>query len=527
MPSRRRNLSPSRGLFLAAALALASALPAAAQIEVGELTSLDGWAAGEVRGQPLPRTLWAGSDAAGLAALFDRLPRSFESPAADALVRRTLSAPASRPGGDAAPAALRKRFEALGKLGAAQTLARMTQGEAARDPGIAQFAAQAELALRDTRAACRRTQSAAAAAPFLLRLSAYCAASAKDSLGMDLALEGLKAAGTVDPWFVQTSTYLAGPDGAPAPAKLLGKYDASLHAAMSIEAKLKPGPKALNGSSQLAILRVAGDENAPAGLRYGAAVIALRHGLIDETTARGAIRGQAAAKGKLQPLAEALRSVEAAAAPGDRARAIATALARADAFGAAVTTARLLASDIRSLPKSPETADSAARLARAAVLLGDMDAARAWRAAMPVASGDPAVAAVLDLALAAAQGGDAGMALARRIDFAGSAPGRAARDVAAVSALGGPLPSAAATFLLSAPPSGVAADAGVMSALALASQRGAVGETALLAGTALANGAHTLDRSALAAIVAALRTVGLEADARAIAAEAIAADLRP
>jgi hypothetical protein len=62
-----------------------------------------------------------------------------------------------------------------------------------------------------------------------------------------------------------------------------------------------------------------------------------------------------------------------------------------------------------------------------------------------------------------------------------------------------------------------------MTQLTTAAQRGAAGETALYAALAVGDGAEQLDAAALSAILDALRAVGLDESARAIAIEAVIA----
>jgi hypothetical protein len=76
-----------------------------------------------------------------------------------------------------------------------------------------------------------------------------------------------------------------------------------------------------------------------------------------------------------------------------------------------------------------------------------------------------------------------------------------------------------------ADPAARRADPVLLAQLVSASQQGAVGETAILAAAAIGEGAHTLDPGSLTSIIQTLRAVGLNADARKVAVEAILADL--
>jgi hypothetical protein len=178
-----------------------------APMEVQQISELDAWSVGALSraNGALPADIWNRSDPALLAAAFDRLPAAYDSPATMALARRVLLSGAEAPRGDAQVAA-RKRFEALGRMGAADELAQMAAGAGAAttDVAIAQYAAQAELARNQRAQACARGRNAAAGEqvpPFILRLRAYCAAAGGDRAAADLALELARAQNAADAWY--------------------------------------------------------------------------------------------------------------------------------------------------------------------------------------------------------------------------------------------------------------------------------------------------------------------------------------
>jgi len=415
---------------LAAGLAIGG--PAAAQtsaIAVDALPQLDAWASGALgpTNGGLAPSLWQGSDPAALAVLFDEGPRAYGSPAAATLAARALQSSSRSPGGGpAAQDAVRKRYGALGRLGAADALAAMVTGQAAADATILQFGVQAELARGADEIACAKANGLLAGEtppPFGFRMRAFCLARDGDAAGAELALEIARQSNAADPFVAAAIDAMLG-RARTSPA---GRFDTSFNAALSIAAKLKPGPNALNSSSSLALVRVARDAAAPPSLRYGAAVLALRYGLIDSATAKAAIRASLdappaapAKKGAkppptaVQPLALALKTVETAPEGPERARALAAAVRRADTPGAALAIARLFRSDMGQIEPSPELADVAAAFAKAALTIGDADRAAAWRAFAPSGA-----AATLDAALAAAGRMDLGGAVDRRIAASG------------------------------------------------------------------------------------------------------------
>jgi hypothetical protein len=285
--------------YVAAAAAVVLALtanPAHAQgaaISVEELPTLDSWAAsGLSRGErALPQTLWIGSNATDLGAAFDRLERPLGAPSGQMLARRALLSPGATPAGPARDAEV-KRFAAIGRLGAVDALGPMVAGRLAADPLVAQFVAQAELSQGQTDQACNRarTLQGDALPAFVLRLRAFCFAKAGDGTAagvtLDLARGPKPGAPTAeDRWWTQALSTLSGAGG-PKPA---GRFSDSLTVAISLDGGFAPGPNALSASSAMALSRLARDRAAPPELRYGAAVMALRFGLIDAAAAADAM----------------------------------------------------------------------------------------------------------------------------------------------------------------------------------------------------------------------------------------------
>lgn len=542
----------TRTALLAACAALAplgahaqSNLPA--PVEAQELRQLDVWGvSGLSRADgALAPDLWNRSDPAFLASVFDRLPATYESPATRALARRVLLSGGEAPRGDA-QAAARKRFEALGRMGAADELSLLAVGAsgALSDPLIAQYAAQGELARGRRAEACARGRGAELGAtppPFLLRLRAYCAAAGGDRAAADLALELARSAGTADAWYTAA---VAAAGGAPPARPPQARYADTLSAQLSLAARLQPGPNALNDSSVLALAAVARSDNAPQPLRAQAAALAFQRGALSAAEARTILAATPAEiTSALPPLVTALRAMQAArAAPApplaggaavpDASLSVATAIAAA--LRGASTPAEFAAAaaffkdDIAGLTTAPDHAATLLFI-RAAIVNGDAALAQRMLMSARQAGLDQAALGPLDAALAALSGarGDQGLtALQRRIDAAGSAQARAAsRDVAILAALGAPVDGAVLAHLLANPPQGGArADTGAMLALAAAVERGAQGEAALLAVAAAGPGGPSrLDAESLDRILRALRGARLEEDARRIAAEAILA----
>ena len=528
--------------LLAAAAAFTALTPVAAlaqsnlpaPVESQALSQLDAWSVSAISRQQgaLPADLWTRSDPAFLALAFDRLPAVYESPATLALSRRVLFSGGDAPRGDATLAA-RKRFEALGKMGAADELSVMATGSGSglSDPGIAMFTAQAELARGRRAEACARGRNANAGdtpPPFFLRLRAYCAAAAGDRAAADLALELARAQNAADNWYTASVAAAGGAPGARPPA---ANYDNSLSAALSLAGNLRPGANPLANSSTMALLTVARTESAPAQQRAQAAALAFRRGAISAEEARTILRATpATVTTGLPPIVTALRALE-TAAPGsvEAAAAIATVLRASTAPADFAAAARLFRGEISSLQTAPDAA-AAVLFARATLINGDAQNAQRLIASARQAGADEAALAPLDAALVALtgpRGESATMALHRRIDAAGTgARARvAAREITILAALGAPVDGAVQTFVLAnAPQGGARAESGAMLALACAVERGAAGEGALLAVVAAGEGGPArLDAESLERILRALRGLRLEDDARRIAVEAILA----
>lgn len=526
--------------FVPVGAAAQSNLPA--PIESSQLRELDAWSVSALSRQDgaLAPDLWRQSDPQFLAALFDRLPAHYESPAAQTLARRVLLSGGEAPSGDAAAAA-RARFEALGRMGAADALAQMAagSGSALNDPAIATYAAQAELARGRRADACTRGRTANIGEnppPFLMRLRAYCSAATGDRAAADLALElsrGGRAPSADDNWY---SAAVSATGGVAPSRPPVARYDNSLAAQLSIAAQFRPGPNALDTSSTLALTALARNENTPQPQRAQAAALAYQRGALSADETRTILRATPAEISSALPaLAIALRRLDAVrsepaidAPPSTApASAIAEVLGQAPNPAAFHAAAMFFKDDVAALQSAPNTA-AAVLYARAALAAGDAALAQRIIASARQAGADQIAIGPLDaalLALTGPRGDQATIALQRRIDAGASQPRQAARDVAILMALGATANGEVQRFVMAnAPEGGTRANAGIMLALSAAVERNAIGETALLAAAAGGEaGPARLDAGSIVQIIRALRAVRLEEDARRIAAEAILA----
>lgn len=511
------------------ALAQSSSLPM--PVDSQELTTLNAWsvsAFGRSQGALAP-DLWAHSDAATVATLFGRLPATFDSPAAQRIAQRVLFSGGAAPSGDARAAA-QERFEALGRMGAADQLAIMAAGapDAQQDVTIAQYAAQAELARGRRPEACARGRAPTLGDNppiFLVRLRAYCSAATGDRAAADLALEMGHGTAADDAWYRAALAAVAGAPSAHAPA---ARYDNALSAQISLAAHLHPAATALNSASTLALLALARSDDAPQPQRAQAAAIALRRAALAPPEARAILAATPdSVMAAAPPLLVALRQMSAGPDSVEAAAAIAGLLRQAASPADFTAAARLFRTEINNLHTAPD-ANAATLFARAALTNGDMAEAQRLIASARQAGAGEATLGPLDAALVAldgARGADGALAMKRRIDAAGASLARAAsRDVAILAALGAQPDEATQAFLTATPPTGgTAADAATMTALTDAVQRGATGEVGLLAALALHPRPGRLNAESLGQIIGALRTAGFESDARRVAVEAILA----
>jgi hypothetical protein len=516
------------------------------EIESNELTQLNAWTVGTLtRDQGgLPANVWANADPAALAAAFDALPSNYQSPAVQSLARRVLLSGADAPPGDAAEAA-RNRFEALGRMGAADELSQMASGAgpALADAAIAQYAAQAELARGRRAEACARGRLAQGDPPatFILRLRAYCSAATGDRAAADLALEIARANRGEDAWVTSVIGIIGGAPSSRPPA---ARYDTSLNTAMSLAAGLRPGANPLNGASSLSMLVIARNEESPQPLRAIAAAGALQRGVMAAPEARSIIAATPAnVTSGVPSYVTALRSMSVSrGAPA--AVAVSTVLRTAQSHGTPdfFAASRFFKEDIdgfaswtangvpSTTPAAAPQLDGTAALlfARAAIATNDARLAarfldHARRNGLEQVAVSPVEAALA--VMLGVNNDPTGMAVHRRMDGANTPTARTtARDILIMGAVGFQFDGAAQAFATAnTPQGGVAADAGALSILNAAAERGATGEVALYAAIAAGNGPATLDANSVIAIIRALRAARMDGEARRFAVEAILA----
>jgi hypothetical protein len=482
-----KRLTTGSALVMAALLSTSAFVPAFGQVQVQALAPPDLFStpAGDTG---LSADLWKDT-APGIAReVLPKLAAKPLSPASAGLARRVLATGANGPagvGGDP-------------EMGAVRAMALIALGDAAgasavldRAPGVADSsqlsvaAAEAALITGADDKACKigEALSVDRGAPYWLRLRAFCQVLAGQTDAAQLTLN-LAATQTKDADYTRLMTaLLTGAPGGAANLKNGINYAVSRKLGLDIQAAAATASPALKP-----VLKPPGDVTA-SGTGLGA-------GGADLTAAQTAdIAFLRQAKG-LPAFVEASKASAASIA----------ALARADA-----------------------PLQDPVLLARAALAAGDLATAQAIRAKLTgdtIPNAGPVDLALLDAALAAADGRKDGQTLDRLIERGAQAGVKSPAQPAALilAALGGAMsPEARAQFATFDPGKSAVSPARLV-VMDDAATAGRQGETALLALSvsvdAGANGPGPVDRARL---VRALAKAGLEADARALAVEGLLA----
>ena len=498
--------------------------------------------------------LWRGSDGARLMRLMARAAAAARSPAVREPLRRALaSAAAPPPGSWERGAFLAARLDALLRLGAFEDAERTA--EAAGEPGALRPLVEAAFWRGDLAAACAATRAAARerGEPAWRRALVLCQAAAGETETAALTLA-----------LLQDEAEEADLPRLRLAARLLGQID-------SADAIFDDGP---GFAASVAAGLLAGAETAR-GLGPAAARAAALRPELDMDT-RLAAAERAAALGALAP--RRLAEIYGEAAPeaggeiggetgepeGPRARALffrSAAAADSDARRAALLAslwapapdgpgfaplARAAAGTLRAIAPDPGLAWFAPAAIRAALAIGAAETAAAWyRALSAAADGGGAAAATARWRAflpVAALGAATGLPWTERsaaqwwsaMPEGPGAPGpeergaRAERGFTVIDALGRPVGVEGWALFLDAPPASrtVVPNIGLRYGMRDAARAGRVGEALLLAALVLGgDGPAGASPLALGAVLRALRALGLESEARAIAAEALIGDI--
>ncbi len=488
------------------------------------------------------RDLWQGSDRALIETLLPRLPAAQGSPAMTELERRLLLSRADPPQGNSRQksiaAARLDRALALGQLATIEPLAQQLQGEGGQ-PDVLGPRVDALLYQSKDQDACSLAENArgrATDSAWTKRL-ALCDALGGKAAQARLSVDVLADSGDSDPAFGVLMGHLVdkakaasvNPDNpSPVHFALLRKTGGSL-----AEAALEHASPAFlvawaNYEKAPIAQRVAAGERATAsGAMPAAALVKLYEAL---PLKPGRLTTKFGAKTPVAGIEGAAYAVRRAAATTDgneRARLIIAAFKAARDRGVLPALAAVFKADVAGLAIGDTTLDQAAALGTVEALSGGKSARRWLDLARSKGESEPAVALQSLLSARGVTEADwtSDQMVARLRGAKGADQARAVYEWSVLRPLG-LQQNAAVYFALADGPltaAGAVPPTNVLEGLQDASEHGRVGETAMFAllalGAAGPRGAHPFTA---AAIVHALAKVGLTADARAIATEALA-----
>ncbi len=480
------------GLAVAAFGCLAGS--AAAQIESDSMGDISAWgqrylAAGE---KEFPTGLWSGSDNETLLELLKSVRTIQLSPAERRLLRRVVLSPATQPRGEYAEDLLAERARLMLELGEARAAASLVPQlqQTARGLDAETLAIDLDMASGQEASACRQLNAQPREGDYWLKLRAVCAVLQENYSGAELAIEVAAAQGVRDPWMVEAIFAAAGDVPNPPNAR----FDNGLNIALSSKAALDTSRVTLSASRPDLAAAAAKRPGVPPELRARFAQIAGEIDLISAEDRRQILLDRLAeedysASSSIEQALETLTDPEIpAGVKADRLHSILATGSRAD-FIRYSSTAKLFLSDLRRLPRNPETAPHALSFARAALGAGDGALARQWLSAFDyegVAQPDPFALAVVEAA-DIISGGDASPASLRAVEgrLIEAATSSAQEDqVAAIlttwSGLGLALSPDSRALISQTSDRGERIAQGHLTALQAAARGGATGEAALL-----------------------------------------------
>lgn len=509
-------------------------------------------------------TLWQDTSPVTVTTLLPNLPIATGSPALHDLNRRLLLSAATltpqagdAAHGDAERAVLAARLRLLSARGDLDGLAALAGrvGRELEDDEIVRLKAAVALLTEDFEAACvtASDQVGRAVDGEWLKLLAYCRALSGDRAGAALSLELLQETAAADPVFYQLlNARLAPPPEAP--VKLKSLHPATpLLLAMALEQGVALPNDVFKDASPLVLAKLAATPALAIEKRLQAArAVAERGGLtvdrLREIYAAAPFSkldrlGAALIAAELPPaLADALlyQGIVAANNGAERARMVQAASLLAARQHALPTLAYLVADAVAEIAPTSETLPAAADVTRLLLLAGRSQEAALWYAALRAAAsgGDgKATATLIDLWPLAIIGAAADAAsfspeildLWRQSRQALDEDARRQQELTLftlLEAVGYAVPEIAWAGLSGDPAASAEAPPSdpIWTGMIDAAASGRVGETVLSAAIVSGEGGPAATPPLLmASVVRALKDVGLEADARRLAVEALVA----
>lgn len=492
-------------------------------------------------------TLWVGTPAPVARKLIPMLPSSGSLAVRD-LERRLLLTAATAPDGavDAdRPSLVELRAERLSAMGDVDGVAALANvaPQAVAGPLLQRARLDAMLLAGNTQGACGEVQRLGAAEGHLAKLQILCNFMAGKTLEGNLALDLMRERKDADHAFIAAAETVGGLPPLPADKVKLDEA-APIHVAAFAAAKM-PLPADAVAKAPPAVARaVALSFATPFEVRLAAGERAMAAGVLPPESLRKLYMEAVFAPDELSaPLVKAdtagirgqallFRAATDQPDPLIRAHYVAKALELASVNGQTIAAARVFSGLLAEAKPSPAMITVAPAFARANFALGLAEPAAAW---LELAKTDPAAAKAVDRLwpLTAVHGAASGQALpvmnlaAWRATLDGLPPEMAARRTAVVlgtlSALGAKVPETAWLDALPVPAGGI--KPALFALLQGAALDAKLGSTVLAALAAMGDQPlDKLDPTTLSEAISALSVVGLGADARKLAIEAMLAN---
>jgi hypothetical protein len=521
-----------------------------ADVQIEELSAPDPNAAGALPTgvKPLGAGMWKSIGGAELAARLERLPSFERSPAMQALTDRMLLSPSAGPRDgprDSAAPWYIARLRALNARGNWTGAIALAEYGPMSDPSVAEIAFTARLASRPIVETCGafKTVETAHEGQFWSQLRVICQFAEGDAEGAQLALDVLREKNVSDPAFSVAATKLL---GGKAQTNTLTPENA-IHVAIWRLASLQlPLQAARSERPEIAAFAGTAGENEITALS-GLGTLARQNAALAKSWSSAIAKSQLSpdqvddpeetAKKLPESAGDAVyvKAIGARSMPAAKASAFAAMLQRGQSRGEFPYTAKILAQEAIAIAPLPETAWAAPEVARVLIYNGDVALAENWfKALSPGSPSDQPTINAIQVHGWLRQPNEARSAVLDRalrwlIDTAAK-PGqnrataqlRLSREAPILSALGVVLPpdapqdgnSPGRTLGIDGP--------ALLDAMARAADQGAAGEVVLNAALLLnGQGAAAARCQTIAAIVRALTRVGLRAEAKTLALEAI------
>jgi hypothetical protein len=528
--------------------AVAPPAPAADSVQSQPLSTPEAQLIGLIDGASggFARDLWVGADRLLVEALLPRLPAAQGSPAMTDLMRRLLLSRADPPQGAtrrlSLTAAKLDRLLAIGQLGTIEPLAQQVPNDLARPELLAPRvdALLYQGADGDACALAERARGRTDATAWTKRL-AYCDALSGKVTEARISVDVLTDTGDEDPAFAALMARLV--DKAK-PTDVAPEHPSAVHFALLRQTGGGLADAALEHAAPDFLAAWAGFDKAPVAQRIAAGERAAASGALPAAALLSLYRAQPMKAQRLSApfgaatlvagvdgAAYAIQRVALSSDVNERAHLIAAALRSARERGVLPALAAAFGPDLAAIPATDDLVEIGSVLGACEALAGSAISSRRWldlARAKGAATAEPALA-LRSLLSVRGLGADIDWSpdemLARLSGAGPTAQARAGLEWELLRPFG--LAQSSAMFLtviegpLMAP--GPAPIPAVLSGLEEASAQGQVGATILYALIALGDagprGAHPM---AVTAVVRALKRAGLDSDARAIAAEALA-----